>query len=71
MHTTHENCEAIGDSPRQVIVQTATDLFLKRKLTLDEMCNLLQDVGADSLAERFRTTLSDTYRVGPDGFILK
>ena len=52
------------------IVQHVTDQYLKyRTITLDEMCAVIDDVGAHNLAEQYKKTDHPAFSAGPDGFV--
>ena len=66
--TTNE--EPYRESTRTRIIQRITDLYLDGRLKLEEMCNLLRDIGEDNKAMQYETTTSDHFRAGEDGFCM-
>lgn len=71
METLCPDCESSlspEELARAAIIQHVTDAFIGRLLTLDEMCAILKDVGADEIAQRFREADGQMFRTGPDSF---
>lgn len=58
------------ESARSGIIQRVTDQYMYGRLQLEEMCNILRDIGEEEKARAYETTTNDLFRAGEDGFCI-